>query len=378
MNVELGLISLAVLMGLMAMRVPIGLALIAATAQADVTYVCGAASAPSEPRPREGTLPWLEALTAQSDGRIQSSFLGGGAVVTAKNSMSAMRDGLIDGAFISTICFPAESPVNSLFVNIGGIMRDPIVASAALTEMSLLHYPECDAEFKEWKTRNLGSSSLPSYSLISKPEVRTLEDVSGLRVRSSGHTVTLASAIGTIPTNMTYTEVYEGMQPSQIDCTFGGAGWLESLPLGDVAKTVLRIDAGAVTAPSTYNIREDLWQSLSPEDRQVFIDTVPIATARAAFGPVNEENTVLETPGRNDMQLQPDDAMIDAIKAQSENDFDAAITKAEGAGVGNAADIVARFREVYARWDGLVTPDLTVDAYQALLKREIYDHYPIE
>ena len=83
--------------------------------------------------------------------------------------------------------------MNSLFVNIGGIMRDPIVASAALTEMSLLHCPECDAEFKEWNTRNLGSWTLPNCSLISKPEVRPLEDVSGLRVRSSGHTVTLAS-----------------------------------------------------------------------------------------------------------------------------------------------------------------------------------------
>jgi TRAP-type mannitol/chloroaromatic compound transport system substrate-binding protein len=268
--------------------------------------------------------------------------------------------------------------VNSLFVNIGGIMRDPIVASAALTEMSLLHCPECDAEFKEWNTRNLGSWTLPNCSLISKPEVRPLEDVSGLRVRSSGHTVTLASAIGALPTNMTYTEVYEGMQRNQIDCTFGSAVWLESLSLGDVAKNVLHIDAGAVTAPSTYNIREDLWQSLSPEDRHVFIDTVPIAMAGATFNPVNAENTVLETPGRNEMQLQPDDAMIYAIKALSEKDLDAAITKAEGAGVGNAADIAARFREVYARWDGLVTPDLTVDAYQALLKREIYDHYPIE
>lgn len=356
----------------------IALLLGAGSAQAETTFVFGDTATPAEPRPAKGTLPWLSALSEASGGQIKTEFLGGGAVVTSKNSMAAMRDGLIDGAFVSSVYFPAETPTMSLFINIGASMRDPLASTAALSELLLLDCPECVTELKAWNIHTLGAWVMPSYALLCKPEVRGLADVKGKRVRASGHTVSLANAIGAVPTNMTYTEVYEAMQRNQVDCTFGSIVWLESLSLGDLAKHVVKVDAGAISTPSAYNIREDLWQSLSTDERRAFIDTVPIAVAGAAFSYVDEQNRVLGETDRGYQVIDPDAEMKAALETQATTDMAAAVEKAKAAGVTNAQDILDRYLKLYAKWQGLTAGMTSADQLEPVLKSEIYDHVKLD
>jgi len=343
-------------------------------AHADVNYMYGDSGAPSEPRPAKATIPWLEAIKEKSGGDIQTQFFGGGAVVTAKNSLMAMRDGLIDGAFVSSIYFPAETPVMSLFVNLGSVLVDPVVSAAAITEMTVLDCADCKADLEKWNVFTFGAWVLPSYNLVCKKPLTTLDEMKGLRVRASGHTVTMANALGMVPVNVTYTEVYEALQRNQVDCTFGSSVWLESLSIGDVAKNVINVQAGGVPAPSTYNIRKDLWESLTPAQRQIFIDTAPQVIAAGAFSYLEEEARILNEPGKGYQFLEPDQAVRAAMKAQAEKDGLAAVEKAKKAGVANAQAIYEMLLEKYAKWAKIRESVSTPAELVPHLKREIFDH----
>ena len=129
--------------------------------------------------------------------------------------------GLVDGALVAAIYQPSELPVSSLLVNIGAQMTDTLASTGALTEALMLGCPECRAELEAYNVQTLGSWAMPSYSLLCREPVQSLADAQGLRIRSSGHMVTLAQAIGATPINLTITETFEALQRNQADCTFG-------------------------------------------------------------------------------------------------------------------------------------------------------------
>lgn len=128
----------------------------AGAAHAETQIVFGNYSGPEQPLNSRGFMPFLEALTVESGGAITTTFAGGGAVVTAKTALFSLRDGLVDGAFVPTVYFPAELPVANIFVNLGAMMSDVQAAVGALNEVMLLDCPECDAEFERWNMRFLG------------------------------------------------------------------------------------------------------------------------------------------------------------------------------------------------------------------------------
>ncbi|MCA2012151.1 hypothetical protein LCM17_11700 [Cereibacter sphaeroides] len=338
-------------------------------------YVYGDFASPSEPRTEGAVKPWLEALQEASGGSITTEYIGAGAVVTARNTLSSLEDGLVDGALVAAIYQPSELPVSSLLVNIGAQMTDTLASTGALTEALLLGCPECRTELEGYNVQTLGSWAMPSYSLLCREPIQTLADAEGLRIRASGHMVTLAQAIGATPINLTITETFEALQRNQADCTFGSIVWMDSLSLGDVVRNIVRVDAGAVVTTSIFNVRRDLWQEMDEATRQVFLDTVPAAVANNAFAYIAADERVL-SEGYN--VVTPDADLNDAIRAQAQTDIAGAVAVAEAAGVANAQEIVDNFLPLYQRWYDLTRSVETAADFEQLLRTEIYANVPAD
>lgn len=351
------------------------LALGSVQAQAGTTYVYGDFASPSEPRTEGSLKPWLKELTEKSNGDIKTEYLGGGAVVTVRNGMQALDDGLVDGAFVATIYLPSESPVNSLFINTGAQLTDTLASTGALTETLLLGCPECRGEMEKSNVKTLGSWAMPSYSLLCKQPIQSLADAKGLRIRASGHMVTLAQAIGATPVNLTISDVFEALQRNQVDCSFGSIVWMDSLSLGDVIKNVVRANAGSVATPSMFNIRKDMWDSLSKEDKAVFLDTVPHAVAMNAFAYIDADERVMKE-GYTD--ITPDADLLKAIRDQADADIPGAVKVAQDAGVADAQQIVDTFMVTYKKWEDLTRDIETPEAFEDLLRKEIYSKLPAD
>lgn len=361
-------------------RVMKGLAALAAlgfagAAQAETQIVYGNYSGPEQPLNSRGFIPFLDALKAESGGAIETTFAGGGAVVTAKTALFSLRDGLVDGAFVPTVYFPAELPVANVFVNLGAMMSDVKAAVGALNEVMLLDCPECDAEFERWNMRFLGAWSLTPYDLMCSKPVRGVEDMKGLRVRAAGHTVPLATALGASVINVPSSEVYEVMERGQVDCVFGPPNWLDASSLGEVAKYIVDVNAGTVPNPSTLMLRADLWSDLSAQEKALVLANAPKAVAGAYFGTLETDESALAKEGAGYELIEPDAALSGAIGTAAAGALETAVAKAEEGGVANARELAEKFLAAYERWKGLAAGAEDEAAYAKLLQEQVYSKF---
>ena len=353
-------------------------AMVAGPALAETNIIFGNYSGPESTLNAEGIIPWLDAVKEASGGDLATQFVGGGALVKTKTGLFAIKDGLVDGLFLPALYYPAELPVSNLFVKLGAVMTDPMVSAAALSETVAFDCPACDEEFAQWNIKSLGSWVSPPYDLMCTKPVDTLEGMNGLRIRASGHAVTLAGALGATAANFTITETYEALQRNQVDCSLGNAGWLTTYSLGEAAKFVVDVNAGAVASPTVIGLRADLWSELTTEQRQLFIDKAPIAISGVVFGYSEQEAATLADEAGGYTVLTPEAAVTDALAAQAAIDAETAASKAIEAGVTSAPEIVEAFLANYKKWEGLISGDETREEYAALLAREIYDRMSAE
>lgn len=343
---------------------------VAAPAAAETSFVLGQYSGPNQPLNARGMIPFLDALQERSGGEIQTSFAGGGAVVTAKTTLHALKDGLVDAAFVPTVYYPAELPVGNIMVNLGAMLSNVPAAIGAMNEVMLLDCPECDAEAAQWNMRYIGSWSLTPYDLICTKPVRTAADVQGLRIRSAGHTVPLATALGASPINVPSSEVYEVMERGQVDCAFSPPNWLDANSLGEVAKFVTDVNAGAVPNPHFLMMREDLWQDLTADQQALIMELSPMASAGGYFGTLETDETALAAEGIE--TIAPDETLVAAMEAAAKEALPTAVASAKEKGVENAQEIAERFLAAYEKWKGLVEGVDSEEAYAELLRKEIF------
>lgn len=346
------------------------------TAQTSILYANY--SAPTATLNAHGIIPFLELAEELSEGTLSTQFVGGGSVVTTRTTLFAMRDGLVDGVFLGSLYFPSELPVNNLFVDMGSAVDNAMATSGALAETFLFNCPECLQELSDWNVHFLGSWSTTPYDLICSRPIQTLADFQGLRIRASGHTVSITDALGAVATSLTVTEIYEALQRNQVDCSFGVPGWLESYSLGDSAKYLLDLNAGAVMNPVLLSLRRDLWEELTEQQRRALVGAAPLGMAGAVFGYIEEDAAALARTDRGYTVLEPEQVVLDAIAQQASLDVQRAVDTAVSRGVANAQEIAENFLETYARWVQLVDGVNTQDEYSQVLQREIFDRYPLD
>ncbi len=348
-----------------------------ANAQDNIVY--GNYSPPTQTLNKHGILPFLEAVEAASGGSLATTFVGGGSLVGSKTGLFGMRDGLVDGIMLAALYYPTELPEFALYVNMGAAYQNTLAASGALTEMAMLETcSDCTAELESWNVHSLGGWSTTAYDLLCVEPYATLAELEGKRIRGSGHTIPLISALGAVAANTTVTEVYEAMQRGQVDCSFGSASWLESYSIGDSAKYVIDVNAGGVAHSALINIREDLWQSFSTEQRQALVDSAAIGVAGATWGYINDGNSALATEGRNYQLIAPGADVASALAVATEAGIVNAVQIATDAGIENAEEKAANFMALYEKWIGLTAGIETEAAYVDLLNAEVYSKVSVE
>jgi len=108
--------------------------------------------------------------------------------------------------------------------------------------------------------------------LHTKKPVRTLEDLKGMKIRSTGFSAKVVSALGAVPVAMPQGETYEALSKGTADGTIGPIEVLKGWKQGEVIKSTTDCyDVGYTTAFFVVmNLKK--WNALSPEVRKVFED----------------------------------------------------------------------------------------------------------
>jgi TRAP-type C4-dicarboxylate transport system substrate-binding protein len=293
----------------------------------------------------------------------------------APNEMNTgLRDGISDMGPIILPYFAADYPESGLVGELSILGTDNRAIASAVTEY-IATCAECQAEFKANGHVFLGSDATTNYQFLSTKPINGLEDMKGLRIRTAGSVFTrFVESLGAEPVQMPSSELFEGLSSGVIDATYSSVADLKNAQLYDVVKAVTLVDQGVFNAAAMTNVSNILWDRMSPEDRKALAHSGQYAQTIGIQSWIDKTNDARSTGAEKGIEfITPSDEM----KAKGA-EFRAAHLKSAAAtlekrGVTNAAEKIARYEALLAKWSELVK-DVSTPAELAELRfAEIWD-----
>lgn len=216
-----------------------------------------------------GALRFAELVEERTQGRIRIRVHAGGVLGPESEVIRQMRYGGIDFARISIAQLSDFVPEMSilqlpyLYKDSGHMWR---VLDGSIGER-FLKYPECyDLVGLSWYdagARNIYSAAGP---------IKTLEDIQGLRIRVQEAEMMseMITALGAVPVQIPYDQVYAALERKQVDCAENNWSSYETMQHYEVAK-YFTVDEH-IRIPEMQICASHTWEQLSEEDRQIIME----------------------------------------------------------------------------------------------------------
>ncbi|MGA7486905.1 MAG: TRAP transporter substrate-binding protein DctP [Xanthobacteraceae bacterium] len=327
-----------------------------------------------------GMKTYAEDVAKASDGALTLKVLAGGQVVSLYNTLAALRDGTIDAGFIVPTFTRKELKHVNVIYDTEVFGTDPAAITGAANETLLLDCPSCLGDFRANKAVYLASFGNNNKGLICRNEVKTVADVKGLKVRAVGATTRLIAEMGAVPVVMSPPDATTALERGTVDCVHGVVTWLKNFGYWDVAKYMLETPLGSPRTISSIVYGRQAWDAMSPVEKKVAIDAVPMHLARMVYlvnveadrlikeKAIKEKHVVFHEGGKDFHDLlQSFQAKEKVLIPQLDQ---------EKLGVTNAQEIFATFLKNLDKWekrakDAKLKTDM--NAMAAAYKQEIYD-----
>lgn len=304
------------------------------------------------------------------------NLVSGGALVGARTTLSGIRDGIVDGGLVVGIYHTDDLPYNALIGDLSAWADAAAANAGAVNETTLLDCPKCMEEWESWNTKHFGSYASTPYFIMCKDPVASMSDLKGKKIRGAGSAGRWIEEIGATPVNATISEVYEGIQRGQLDCTVGSPGMMKSFSFWDVAKYILEVPSGAYMGGSMINMNLDRWNSLTDEQRAAYIYAAPAGVRGSTIdGYVGDDLRAAEEFEARGITVNTPSSDVDALlESYRGKELAIVIETAKGRGVENPEEIADAFFKNLEKWKGIAAEiGNDGDAFEAALRREIYD-----
>lgn len=235
---------------------------------------------------------FADEIATKTDGRIEISLQGGGALGGDREVIESVQLGTVDLTVPSTSVVVNFAPDFGVF-DIPFLFRDFDHADAVLTgpigQKMLDSLPEkglVGLAFGGMGFRQLTNNVRP---------VKTPEDAGGLKIRTQQNEMHIAvwKELGVLPTPMAIPEVYTALQQGVVDGQENPVGAIMNNRFGEVQK-YLSITDHAFT-PLVLLMSPAAYDALSDDDKAIFMEAAKNAMKRNR----EEVETVLKTGVKN-------------------------------------------------------------------------------
>jgi len=218
-----------------------------------------------------------EELTKRTNGAVQIKMFHGGTLGSPTEMIDMIGDGAVDmGNFPNTYVmsrlpltqfFSIPTVYKNLEVN-GALMRAGWEKSKKMVE-----------DYKKNNLYPFNFRALPVYNIISKKPITKIEDFKGLKIRTFGTVAPkMFQALGAIPVNIQFHEVYEGLQRGTVDAAFTSTAAGYAYKLQEVAKYIIDINLGADPCYTSF-VNLDVYNSWPQNLKDLFNQIVKEAEA---------------------------------------------------------------------------------------------------
>ena len=299
-----------------------------------------------------------------------------GSLLNLKQSLNGLRDGIADVAMLVPGYHPAEMPHTNLIVDLAMLGDDAIVLTAAVSEY-MFTCPECLKESVDNGSVFVAMTANPAYMLQTVEPMATVEALKGKKIRSFSAFGRWVEYVGGIKMSLSANDIYDALSRGTLDANMHPATELEGLNLKDVVKYVTRLPLGTYNG-NQFNMNNDAWRALSPEQRRIVMDLHAEAAAYSAVEAQKDNDEILNTRAAEAgiEVLEPSPEMVAITKKFVDEDMANMDQMAkDNYNIQDAAARIERFKGLIEKWRGLVDSiDKTdVAAVTALFKREIWD-----
>ncbi len=209
---------------------------------------------------------WAKEIEKKTKGRIKINMFPGGTLTKADETYNSVVSGIAD---IGMSCFAytrGRFPVMEA-VDLPLGYPDGMTATIAANELYKIMQP---AELNDAKVLYIHAHG-PGLLHTKKP-VKTMADIKGLKIRSTGLSAKVVSALGGIPVAMPQGSTYESLQRGVVDGTFTPIESLKGWKQGEVIKhTTNSVDIGYTTGMYVV-MNKEKWESLPDDIKEIFTD----------------------------------------------------------------------------------------------------------
>ena len=212
---------------------------------------------------------WLvQEVEKRSGGRLKVDYYWSGSLVPAKETVSGLKTGVADIAFVNAGYEPGKLPLS----NVGGL---PAIShdyySSAMAYGELHKMPELIAELDQHNIMYLGHTTNISLGVWTRRPVHSIAELKGKKIACSGEAAVVLRALGAVPVTIISTEVYQAIEKGTADGGIANPGYASDYKWWEVAPYYFELLLGNNGEIFT-GINKDSWKMIPADLQKMFID----------------------------------------------------------------------------------------------------------
>jgi TRAP-type C4-dicarboxylate transport system substrate-binding protein len=283
----------------------------------------------------------------RTNGRVKWDIYWGQTLAPVTEQVSALNSGIADIAIPNPDKEPGKIPL-SVVGHLPGIGSD--MQSRAKAYWDLCNQEPEISELAQYKIRPLATILTPEQSIISRVPIRSLADLKGKKISTSGIIAETLAELGAVPLAMAPPEQYESMQRGTIDGIAVPLGAVGSFKFYEVGKYFTRYELGNRLYP--MGINQDVWNRLPADIQKILVDLVPDFDEVAyQYSIVDSERVDMELMQENKVEIiEPSAEDKAAIKEVQSGQADKWAADQEKAGL-PGEKILSDFRKLVEKYE---------------------------
>jgi len=206
---------------------------------------------------------WAKEIGTRTNGKVQITVFPGGTLTPADKCYDGVVKGISDIGFSVLAYTRGKFPLTE-------VADLPLGAKSALASTRLIN--EFYKKFKPKELDEVKVMYLHGHGpgiLHTKKEVKSLQDIKGMKIRCTGLAAKIATQIGATPVAMPMGETYDALSRGVVDGSMAPYEALQGWKWGEVVKFTTEDWGAAYSSGMFVVMNKDKWNALAPDIQQI-------------------------------------------------------------------------------------------------------------
>jgi len=207
---------------------------------------------------------WADEVEKRTNGRIKITLFPGGSLIPSPQAYDGVIKGIADIAMSFQGFTRGRFPLTEV-IDLPLAWKSGMSATKIVNELYEKFQPK---EYNDVKVMYLHAHGPGLFHTRSKP-VNKLEDMKGLKIRTSGTLAPIAAALGAAPVALPMGETYDAIARGVADGTVAPYESMEQWKLGEVCKYTIECFSTAYSAAGFVAMNKSKWAALPPDIQKI-------------------------------------------------------------------------------------------------------------